>query len=251
MIDRKAEFGNPEVQKLPPKNGLGIRGRARLLASALLALAMSIPSASAQEGNVFEDDGRFPQCTNVKMADRSILFEDPLTAKPPFTAVHPQLRQATETLYMNGLYDLIARDILPQGAKFRMSGSAHPFIYCLPDEINGVRRAFIQTDERVEAGLPGGGSDGILEFELPEGLNPIIIERFGPTYSGGTPQRRQWLLLMVGLGERITVRNSDGSLTMVGIGPLSIPIYGAEGSRSIQLILPEDGFAQDKPVPQR
>lgn len=214
-------------------------------------LTTPTPSIKPEKASkVFKDDGRFPQCKDVKLSRRQILFENPLTAKPPFTAVNPQIRRALESLYKEGIHDVVSADLLPQGTRFRMSGSSVR-TFCLPDQIKGQSRFFMQTDVNVGVGLPGGGSEGMVEFELPEGINPIVMTRFAPPYPGGAPELRRWLVFMVEPSEKIIAKNSDGSLTMIGKGPLAMPIEGSEGNRNIEFILPELKFAEDKPIPQQ
>lgn len=244
FMERRAELGNlNEVRQSPPKRGFSFIGSARFLAALLVAGLAS--TASAQETNVIEDDGRFPQCTNVRLADRDILFTDPLNAELPFARFNPQIRRTILTLYQNGIHDIVDIQLLPQQTRFRMSGSSVR-TYCLPDFVNGISRPFIKTGEGMGLGLPGGGSENIVELELPKGINPIEVTRFAPNYLGGQPQLRRWLVSMVEPNENITVRNSDGSLTMTGKGPLAMPIEGWEGNWNIEYILPERGFADDK-----
>lgn len=206
---------------------------------------------SAPRQTAFVDRGEFPQCQTVKLPERSILFEDPLTAPLPYTAVHPQLRSATEALNMNGIYGLVDRQILPQKTLYRLSASAQMENYCLPQKDHGWARTFIKVTESSSLGLPSGGENGLVQIDLPAGINPIVVTIYGPSYKDGTSVNQDWLLFMLGQDETIRARNvGRDDYRLLGRGPFAIPIYkSAQYGDSIEFVLPEDGFAGDKPIP--
>lgn len=221
------------------------RGGLKLWTALAAVLALGVAGtqiAQADEGYKFVDDGRFPQCTEVTMADNAILYQHPLDFPAPFTGHNPQIRHAIATMYMNGLYDIVSIKLLPQGTSLRFPATALEY-RCLPDSVQSPLRYIIQMDEWGAVGLPTGwGSDGIVEVDLPEGRNLIVANRMGERHPGSGREEMEWLLFNVE-GD-ITLRNSDGSFSVTARGPLALP--SARGShRLIEFVTPARGFADD------
>lgn len=190
----------------------------------------------------FIQDPAFLQCRDVNYMPKVNLLRDPLTM--PNGPKNPQIQHAIDTLYGNGVYDLLDINLLPQGTMFRV-GTITQY-YCLPDLVSGKSRFFIQTDEGVGTGIPYG----LVKTTLPEGLNPIIVTRNGQRYPGSDREKQEFLFLNLQAGQEATFENADGSYRSVIKGPLAIQTAGSFW-RSMEFITPERGFADDKPIPQK
>lgn len=184
----------------------------------------------------------FMQCKYITYMPEVNLLRDPLTM--PNGPKNPQVQHAIDTLYRNGVYDLLAIDLLPQGTKFKV-GTVMQY-YCLPDLVSGKSRFFIQTDEGVGAGIPYG----LVTAIFPQGLNPIVLERFGQRHPGSDREKQEFLFINLQADQEIIFENSAGSYRSITKGPLAIQTAGPTW-RSMDFILPERGFANDQLIPRK
>lgn len=169
------------------------------------------------------------------------------------TIFHPQIREAIDVFYRNGLYDLLRIDLIPQKIIIQLH-RAFLDMYKYPDQVHGQRRWVKQVSEGVFQGLPGGSPDRQIRAILPEGRNPIILTKLGQRYPGTTKIRQEWLFLNVGDNEAIIFENADGSYKITADpGPISLLINNYDNPGGVEnpiphlkLIYPPDGFASDR-----
>lgn len=199
------------------------------------------------------DSGKFPHCIDVKQADRSVLFKNPLDFKDSFSPINPQLRHAIDTMYANGLYDLLSIELLPQKTIVQLEATpGGP--YCLPDLSKFYRLTAI-INEGVGYGWPVGWPDRKVFVELPDGLNPLKVTRRTSCFPGscGDPTLKEtdFMFLNLAPNENFTIGNLDRSWVVTGNGPLALPLkWVVNNQESVigRLILPDSGFAEDKPL---
>lgn len=204
-----------------------------------------VPKGIPQQPNFVQEDA-FLQCTNINYLPESNLLIDPLTM--PNGPKNPQIQHAIDTLYRNSIYDLINIDLLPQATKLKFISSMQ-YTFCLPDELSGKSRFFIQTSEGSGLNLPYGNVENRLaEFILPEGLNPIVLIRMGQRYPGSNKEKQEWLFFNLQKNQEIGFRNANGSSYNIGKGPLAFQTAGS--MRYVEFIKPDKGFADDKPIPK-
>ena len=206
------------------------------------------------------DSGKFPQCLDVKQTDRSVLFEDPLDFKDSFAPINPQLRHAINTIYANGLHDIVDIKLLPQQTIVQLEATpGGP--YCLPElSSSSSYRVLVQVSGGPDGsgsgyGWPVGWPDRKVFVELPEGLNPIKVTRMSSCFPGscGDPTRKEvdFMFLNLAPDQEFTIGNLDRSWVTTGKGPLALPLKWVVNNRESvigRLILPDSGFAEDKPL---
>lgn len=218
-----------------------LRGAASLLMFAHTAIPQNVEAAT-----VIEDNGVFPQCMEVKYQPRENLNREPLIDYPePF---HPQIKHAIDTLYANGLYDLLEIQLLPADSEIKFR-STPTDLGCLPDLSYGHSRRSVQTGEGSGHGIPQGGvssngEQGTITV-TSEGVNPILVRRLGERYPGSEKVAMDWLFWNLQQDQRLTIANSDGSYTINAFGPFALPISrenpGGEVSRIVlaEIVFPK------------
>lgn len=183
-----------------------------MVAAAAWSLSLvSVPPAGVQTTII--DNGRFPQCGTVSASDKEAYYRDSLLTVS-----------------------------LPEGTKFRFAPTLTDY-YCLPD-MTGPSRFFVQISARSGIGLPTGGlEDGLVEVDLPEGLSPTLLSRFGKRSSGDKDgETQEWLFFDLNPDQEITFRNSDDSLSITGKGPIALLTDAnsvPDGIRQIDYIKPK------------
>lgn len=194
-------------------------------------------------------------CDHVKEADKSVLYKDPLSllTSPIQTPLNPQIRYAIDVLQANGLqYDneyangevtLLDVQLLPQGTMIQNVATPTE-VYCLPRAF-GFSRGM---------GLPVGMPDGKVIIKLSGDHNPILVRRWDSFWPGGDKRIQEYVVFNLGRDEEFTLANLDGSWGVRGRGRLAIPISRndlvdpRQSNILARLILPESGFASDKPL---